>query len=176
MKPGARRGLVLTVAVLAAALAQAVYADAMRIHDARPDFLTAVAIVGALFCNANEGAGLGFSAGLLYACLASPPGSGFGSLIVSRTLVGFGVGWLEERVFRDNPFIALALVASGTALAEVLLFIFAPQPNVPHWAHALGQTTLYNSALALPLYYFLHRFLGMRRDKSRLSQIKRGQA
>ena len=160
MNPSARRTAGLWVALFLAAMAQSVWADALQIRGARPDFLTATAILGALFCDANGGASLGFAAGLIYASLASPPHGGFGGLIVSRTLVGAAIGWLDERVFRDNALIAVALVAGGTALAEGLFFLFAPQPHVAHWAKAVLLTTLYNTVLALPLYFLIRRLAG----------------
>ena len=168
MSPERRRSLRLALALFAAALAQSVYANAIQIRGAQPDFLILTVILGALFCDANGGATLGFFAGLLHASLAAPPHGGFGSLIVSRTLVGFGIGWLEERVFRDNPLIALTLVALGTALADTLFFVFAPQPDIPHWARVLGLTTLYNTVLALPFYYLFRRLLRPEQAESSL--------
>jgi len=157
MSPATRRGIRFGVALFLAALAQSAWADALCIHGAKPDFLTATAILCALFCDANEGAAVGFFGGLLYATLAAPSQGGFGSLIVSRTLVGFGVGWLEERIFRDNILIAIGLVAGGTALAEGLFFVFAPQHPIGHWARSAGLTTVYNTVFAAPLYLGMHR-------------------
>lgn len=162
MRPSTRRVIALYSSVLLAAIAQAVYADALHIHGARPDFLTAATVICALFCDANVGAGLGFLAGLLMASLTSPPKSGFGSLIVSRTLIGFAVGWLEERIERDNPLLAIALVTAGTALANGLFFLFAPQRNINHWAHGMVLTTLYNALLAYPLYLLIRLMVGKR--------------
>ena len=160
MSPSARRVAGLSLAIFLAALAQSVWADAMQIRGARPDFLTAAAILGALSCDANGGAALGFAAGLIHASLAAPPNGGFGGLIVSRTLIAAAVGWLDERVFRDNALIAVALVAVGTALAEALFFIFAPQPHVLHWARAALSTTIYNTVLAFPLYLLIRWLAG----------------
>ena len=160
MSPSVRRAGGLCLTLFLAALAQSVWADAMQIRGARPDILTAAAILGALFCDANGGAALGFAAGLIHASLAAPPNGGFGGLIVSRTLVAATIGWLDERVFRDNALIAVALVAGGTALAEGLFFLFAPQPHVAQWAKAVLLTTLYNTILALPLYFLIRRLTG----------------
>ncbi|HLK56921.1 MAG TPA: rod shape-determining protein MreD [Chthonomonadaceae bacterium] len=162
MNPTLRRRLICALALFLAALVQSAWADAMRFHGAKPDFLVLVALLGAMFCEANESAALGFFAGLLMACLAAPPTSGFGSLIVSRTLVAFGVGWLEERIFRDNALIAVIVAACGTALAEGLFFVFTPQHHIGHWLRGVGLTTLYNALLALPLYLLIRRCLGPR--------------
>jgi len=160
MRPSTRRVVAIYSAVLLAAIAQAVYADAMHIRGARPDFLTATTVICALFCDANVGAGLGFLAGLLMASLTSPPKSGFGSLIVSRTLIGFGVGWLEERIYRDNGLLAVILVGVGTLLTEGVYFILSPQRHLVHWASSVVGTTLCNLILAYPLYLLLRRWLG----------------
>jgi rod shape-determining protein MreD len=162
MNPRTRRGLFLYAVVFIAAIAQAAWGGGIRFYGAQPDLLTAVAIVCALFCDANGGAGVGFVAGLLLASLAGPPQGGFGSLIVSRTLVGFAVGWLEERIERDNPFLAVAFVFVGTLLAESLFFLFAPQRHISHWARSLALTTLYNTILAYPLYVVVRRIVGER--------------
>lgn len=160
MSGGARRSLGLALALFLACLAQMVYADALRLFGAPPDFVLLIALLGAMFCDANGGALIGFCAGLLRASIAGPPHAGFGSMVVSTTLVGFGIGWLEKRIFRDNPLLALAFAAVGTALAEALFFIFSPQPHILHWARGLGLTTLYNALLALPVYLLLRRLIG----------------
>lgn len=167
MTPSARRAFGLGVAVFLSAVAQAVWANALHLHGAQPDFLTATAIICALFCDANGGAGVGFASGLLLASLAGPPHGGFGSLIVSRVLVGFGVGWLEQRIERDNPLLAIGLVTAGTALAGCLFFLFAPQPHIGHWARGMMLTTLYNAVLALPLYLIVRQLAGKTEDLSR---------
>jgi hypothetical protein len=165
MNPSLRRGIGLACAVFLAALAQSVYADALQIRGARPDFLVTVALLGALFCDTNGGAALGFFAGLLHASLASPPAGGFGALILSRTVVAGMVGWLDERLFRDHPLIVLLIVPAGTALADALFFLVAPQPNTFLWLRALGLTLLYNTVLTLPIYFVLTRLTGEYRKR-----------
>ena len=167
MTPSARRALGLSAAVFLAAIAQAVWANALHLRGAQPDFLTATAILCALFCDANGGAGIGFVCGLLLASLVGPPHGGFGSLIVSRVLVGFGAGWLEERIERDNPLLAIGLVTAGTALASCLFFLFAPQHAIGHWARGMMLTTLYNAVLALPLYFIIRGLAGKPEDSTR---------
>ena len=162
MNPTLRRRLIFALALFLAALAQSAWADAVRLRGAKPDFLVLIALLGALFCETSESAALGFFAGLLMACIASPARGGFGSLIVSRTLVAFGVGWLEESIFRDNALIAVAVVTCGTALAEGFFFVFCPQHHIGHWARGVGLTTLYNALLSLPFYFLLRRCLGPR--------------
>ena len=155
MTPSVRRWFGITFALYGAAIVQCVYAEKMQVYGAIPDFLTAAAVLIALFGDPNRGAAVGFFAGLILAVLASPPHGGFGSLILSRTLVCFAVGLLEHRIFRDHALIALVLVGGGTLAAETLLFVFAPQHNITHWARGMASTTIYNTVLAVPLYFLI---------------------
>lgn len=160
MTPQAVRTVRFTVALLIASLVQLALAPGIAVRGVRPDLLTATALLCAMFSEANGAAGLGFFAGLIHACFAAPPLGGFGSLVVSRTVVCFGVGWLEERIYRDNGLLALVIVGVGTLLTEGVYFVLAPQHHLMHWARSVGGTTLYNLALAYPLYLILRRWLG----------------
>lgn len=169
MNPSTRRGLWFTLLLLCAATVQSAWANSLTIRGAHPDFILTTAILCTLFCDANEGAAIGFSAGLLSACLASPPEGGFGSLVVSRTLVGFGVGWLEERIYRESVLIAAALVIGGSVLAEGIFFVCDPRSLLLHlllWARIAGLGVLYNGILALPLYWIVKRCAGRKSSKS----------
>ena len=160
MKPEARRNLVLIGAVFVAAVLQMSLASSFRLGTAQPDFLLIVTVLGAMFCDGNGGAALGFFAGLCHASLASPPYGGFGSLIVTRTLVGFGIGWLEERLYRDNLLNAVLFTAAGTAVAELLYFVVAPLPNIPLWAKMFAWGVVCNVIAAIPIYLILRRLVG----------------
>ncbi len=165
MTAPAQRAFRLGAALLLAALIQLAFSDSLTIRGARPDILLATALLSAMFCGANGGAALGFTAGLVYTCFAAPPNGGFGSLVFSRTLVCLGVGWLEERIYRDSGLLAVAIVTLGTVLAEGIFFIADPQGHLLHWARSVLSTTLYNFVLAYPLYLLLRRWLGSLRER-----------
>lgn len=165
MKATERTGLALAVALLAAGALQTGIAGAVRVRLAEPALLLLIVLLGSIFCEANGGAALGFCAGVAAAAIAAPPVSGFGSIIVSYTLVGFGVGWLEQRVFRDQAGMAVLLAAAGTPLALCLFFVFDPQRHVAHWAACMLGATLYNSLLALPVFLLLRLGVAGRRPR-----------
>lgn len=160
MTPQTVRNLRLAAALLLAALVQLGFAPSIGIRGVRPDLLLSTALLSAMFSEANGGAALGFFAGLIHASFAAPSAGGFGSLIVSRILVCFGVGWLEERIYRDNGLLAVVIVGIGTLLTEGVFFILSPQRHLVHWTRSIGGTTLYNLVLAYPLYLLLRRWLG----------------
>ncbi len=160
MTPQATRIVRLSSALLAAALIQLAFVGSIGIRGVHPDLLLATALLSAMFSDANGGAALGFFAGLIHASFAAPALGGFGSLVVSRVLVCFGVGWLEERIYRDNGLLAVILVGVGTLLTEGVYFILSPQRHLVHWASSVVGTTLCNLILAYPLYLLLRRWLG----------------
>lgn len=155
-----RKVLWLSLFLFVGVVLQSLFADSLRIKGAKPDIMLTITLVGAMFCEGNGGAGFGFVNGLFFASIASPPAGGFGATIISRTLVGFGVGWLEEHLFRESLPLAIGIVVGGTLLAEALFFAIAPQPNIPLWfRHLLGETA-YNGVLAIPLFFLLKRVIG----------------
>ena len=160
MNADTRKNLGFCTALFLAAVLQAVYADALRIQAARPDFLTAAAVLCSLFCDANGGAAVGFFAGLLTAVLAAPPHAGYGSLIVSRAATCSVVGWLDDRMFRDSYLIAVLMVAVGTAASGALFFIFDPEIHFSYWAKSLAGTILYNAIISIPIYAFIRWLIG----------------
>lgn len=152
----------LTIVLLLAFLLQAAFGSRMVLFGAYPNISLTVLLVSCLFTGANTGAFLGFLLGLLEASYLNRY---VGSVLVSRTLVGWAVGLMEESIFRDNLLIALATALVGTLAAESCFFIFAPQPHVTRWAIRTLATAGYNTALTIPLYLLLHRVL--HRDRNR---------
>src|SRR5438128_2368800 len=112
------RGIKLAGALFIAGVLQAAFADAVRLWGAGPDLLLVTSLVGAMFCGEGAAALLGFAAALIHSSLAAPPHAGVGSILVSRTLVCYTVGWLEDRMYRDNVLVALVVVLFGTLAAE----------------------------------------------------------
>jgi rod shape-determining protein MreD len=151
--PPARR-IRLALALLAAFILDTAFGRTFEIYGARPNFGLVTLLIACLYVDSNLGAWLGFGLGLLEASYASRY---VGSLIVSRSLPGFFVGMLEERIFRDSVFVALLVVLLGTATVEGLFFIFAPQPHVVRYFTRAGTECLLNASAALPVYYGVRR-------------------
>jgi len=155
-----KRLLLFIVLPLVAAILQFAWAGRIAIEDATPQLPLLLTTLGATFCTANEGALLGFINGFLFASLSPLLGGGLGGIIVGNTLVGFGIGWLGERVFRGSTFLAPFFAATGTLVAALIYLVAAPPPLLLHWLLVTGKTTLYNMALAIPLYPILRWLLG----------------
>lgn len=115
--------------------------------------LTALAIA-CLFAGPNLASVLGFMLGLMEAWANQRY---VGSYIVSRSVVGFSVGAMDQRVFRDHVLMAVAAAVVATLIANGLLFVFAPQPHYVRWIVRTVMSALYNGALGIPLYYLIRR-------------------
>jgi rod shape-determining protein MreD len=152
--PPARNSGRLAIALLIAFALHAAYASDLTIAGARPSLSLTALLTACLFTNCETGAWLGFLAGLLEAAFAA---RFIGSYIVTRTLAGFLVGLLEERIFRDNIFVAVATVFVGTLFVDTCFFLFAPQPQALRWFSGALTQAVYNMVLAIPLYFLFKR-------------------
>lgn len=152
----------LAIALFIGFALQVALSNALRIRGIAPHIALTTLLVECLFVGPNTGAVLGFALGLLEGSYASRY---LGSFLVTRSLAGFAVGTMEERIFRDNPVVAVATALIGSVLVEGCFFLFVPQTPVLRWARHMLYQALYNAALALPLYFLLRHFL-QRRDIS----------
>ncbi|MGC8668516.1 MAG: hypothetical protein ACP5VE_10420 [Chthonomonadales bacterium] len=144
------RWLPLAVCVTAASVLNLVISPEFASRSFRPNVGLCALLVCCLFVGPNTASALGFWAGLLEASFTA---TDIGSLIVSRTVAGFGVGILEERIFRDHVLVAVAAAFLGTLGAEGCFFLFAPQAHVGVWAAATAGEATANALFAVPMYY-----------------------
>ena len=132
----------------------AAYATDLKVHGVTPNLAVCCLLVFSLFFGPNAGAVMGFCTGLMEASFVADY---VGSFIVTRTIAGFAVGALEERIYRDNAFVAVIATVAGTLLIAGCFFLFAPQPYaLQYFTRALNES-LYNGAVALPLYLVVRR-------------------
>ena len=157
----AGRTLSLVALLIAAVVFQVAWGAAMQIGPARPNLALVAMLVISLFGNTTQGVAFGFLSGILEASYSA---RFFGSMIVTRSLTGLAAGALEESIFRDSPFVALLVVSGGTFVAEVLLYLFAPQPFLRHWAIRVSFEVIYNGILAIPVYLLFRKLIRWKRD------------
>src|SRR5579883_1807411 len=152
-----RRFLLLLTFVLVAAILQAGFGNDVSVMKAKPDLILVVAACGGVLTGPVRATLTGLWAGILTASL-SPVN--YGSILVSRTLMGILAGWLHHHVIRDSIIVPPLVVLVGTVTAEVIYFLMAPTHNIHAWAKLLGGEILYNMALSFPIYFGL-RAIGM---------------
>ncbi len=160
MTPYARRLGIIAIALLVASIYQMTVASSMLIFGAQLDLVLTTAIVGSMLCDANTASAVGFTSGLFTAAMTAPPISGFGSILVSRTIVCFLIGWLEARIVRDSAVLAPLFGVLATVLCAMLFFAFDPQKDVSHWTVVMVGSAVYNGLAALPLFWLIRRLAG----------------
>jgi hypothetical protein len=170
MNPELKRRILLLLFGSLFVSAQCVWANAINMRGGHPDFILIYALIYAQFSTMSAAAGAGFAAALISASLSGPAASagtsegaisatisgGVGSLLVSRTLTCSLIGWLEERVFRENFLSSLAIASGGTLAAEILFFVFNPQRHATVWVRHVAYETVLNVLIAVPAYILIY--------------------
>jgi cell shape-determining protein MreD len=150
--PGANWRLPLCVAI--GYLGHLVLSARLEAFGARPHIGLTVLAVACLFAGPNLAAFLGFGLGLLESWAVNQY---VGSYLVSRSVAGFCVGAMDQRIFRDSVPMAVAAGAVTTLFADVLFFVFVPQPESIRWLTRTLGSALYDGGLAIPIYFAVRR-------------------
>jgi hypothetical protein len=154
--------LVICVMVLAGAL-QSQMSGRMKIYGSAPDFLMAATMSMALVIDPALGAVFGFCAGVMHASIVD---LSFGGFIISRTLLGFGMGWMRDWVFQENLLVLMAAALVGTIACEGIYFLIEPARSSSAAIAQLPMEAVYNALIALIFYLLVTRTLG-REERTR---------
>jgi rod shape-determining protein MreD len=144
-------------AVLVSAVLQGRVSHAIHIRWAQPDFVLLTLACAGVLIGGGRAALLGLWAGLLTASLVPAT---FGTLLTSRILAGAMAGYLHRFMMRDSLFVPPLVVFTVTLTASVVHVLMAPNIalNSLHlWLYQTGGEVLYNTVLALPVYFLLRR-------------------
>ncbi|MCX7926475.1 MAG: rod shape-determining protein MreD [Fimbriimonadales bacterium] len=142
--------------VLAAAVAQGVWANSLRLGPATPDFPLIVLACLALLTNPNTAAWAGFLTGLLHASMLEQT---VGSLIISRTLAATAVAYLPMVLSKRHGLSIVPTVALLTLLAQGLLYLAAPSVSGSAFWQATLWGMVYNIGLAIPACWLIRRIV-----------------
>ena len=141
---------------------QMALAPRMALPGAPPDFPLVALTALALLSERRAGTAAGFAAGLLQGVLA---GANLAAYAISRTLLGFGLGWVRFAGLVPNAVVAGLAAAVGTLLAQSMLMFAAHRgPVIPFLAGTLGAAMI-DGALAMPLYALLRRLIEPEHDR-----------
>lgn len=147
-----RWGVLLT----AAYVVQIGFLNDLSFFGVHPDIMLLLAVCAGLVGGPSRGAAVGFVAGILVDLLLS---GDLGISALCFTLVGFGVGMVEDSVIRPTRGISIAISAGASAIG-VLLYAGLRQLlgghtlSDPHLWRIVGIVALLNGVLclvALPL-------------------------
>ena len=146
---------------IAGALQEAL-APRLAVYGSPPDFPLIVLAALALLGERKAGTLTGFFAGLIRGVLA---GANLAAYAISRTILGFVLGWIRFAGLIPNAPVAGISAFVGTLLAQGLVMIPAHRgPLVPFLAGTLITAGI-NGALAMPLYALLRRLIDPSNDR-----------
>ena len=151
----ARQIVLAAFLVWIAVILQARVAHAVSIRGAQPDFPLVVLSGCAMLVGSLRGSLLGFWTGLLAA--ASLPAA-YGSVFASRIVAGTLAGSLGSSLIRSNFLVPPLVTLAANLLAEIVCALIAPGPALHHsrwWLAQTGSEVLYNTVLALPVFWLL---------------------
>jgi len=153
-------------AIIAAIVAQVVFAPHLALFGVVPSFPVLVVITLAIVEGPEAGAIAGFGAGLALDLLGSAPVGVWALVLV---VVGYVAGLLQENLFAEGWLMPFTVAIVAGVLAEfsylVVLTVLGVGPEFWRsvWTVVLPRA-VYNTVLALLLYPWLARFL--RSDQS----------
>jgi rod shape-determining protein MreD len=114
----AKNALKVFGVLLLGALIQTTFAGDMRLHDVAPDFMILLAVCAGFIGGPDQGAVVGFAAGLMGDLFLQ--GTPFGLTALAGCLAAFAVGWVTVTFLQPRLLLAPAAAAAGTALGVVL--------------------------------------------------------
>jgi rod shape-determining protein MreD len=153
---GVKKALKTVALLILGILVQTTFGNDLRVHEVAPDPMLLLAVCGGFAAGPDEGAVVGFAAGLLSDLfLQSTP---FGLSALAFCLVGFSVGWVRSNMLRSQvllaPFVAAAGTVLGVALFVVIGYVVGQQQLVApgqRWLVELAAVeAIYAAVLALP--------------------------
>jgi rod shape-determining protein MreD len=116
-----RTGLKVTVVLLLGILVQTSFGADLRVNNIAPDFMLLLAVCAGYLGGPDEGAVIGFAAGLLSDLfLQDTP---FGLSALAACLAGFAAGWARTNFLRLRLALVPVIAAAGTALGVVLFIV-----------------------------------------------------
>jgi len=156
-----RRVLALAAIIITAVLLQSTVFSQLRLLGVRPELLYLVTILVALQEGPNEGALVGFTAGLAQDMFLDQPN---GITALTLTLLGYTVGMARQYIVSPSPLVPTIVVAIATALGvafyEIVTFLLGQfEASITYAVKVALLTALYNAVLTPILSPLLRRII-----------------
>ena len=129
-------------------------ANQFAIAGAAPDYLLVVIVTLSLVVNRRAGGVIGFLGGVIQGAIA---GGHMATYAITRTILGFLIGWLTGLEFEGNIAVAFVVTAGATCIAQVSFLLMSPRGAILPFLLATIGSAMYNGVLAMPLYALLKK-------------------
>lgn len=156
------RILILALLSLLGLILQTTIFAHLRFFGVIPDLVLILTVCFSLLRGAKEGAIVGFFSGLLEDMFT---GQALGINAASKMVIAYLIGLTEEKVYKENPWVAVAALLIATILNNLLVVIlykiFFTLPNLDFttFNQVLWPAIVYNSLLAPFVYVRLYSWL-----------------
>ncbi len=120
MKGRIWRATLILLTFIISLILQTTILPLLKIEGVMPDLILVLVVFTALFSSAFTGGAVGFTAGLLQDLLI---GRYVGLCAYSGLLVGWLVGELESRFYKENPLVPVILVLMATLVSELVYYL-----------------------------------------------------
>jgi rod shape-determining protein MreD len=121
-----------------------------------PDFPLIVIVTVGLFSNRRTGSIVGFLGGAIHGAVE---GGHIAAYTITRTAIGFLVGWFTGMEFEGNIAVAFIVTAAATICTRLTFLLLNPRGAILAFLLATIGSAVYNGVLAMPLYALLKRVL-----------------
>jgi len=155
-----RRVIAMIAVVVTALLLQSTIFGDLRLIGVRPELLYMVTILIAFLEGPNQGAVVGFSAGLAQDFMLNQPK---GITALTLTLLGYTVGMIRQFIVSPSPLLPTFLVAVGTAVGvafyEIVSFLLGNFRSTVTFAAKVALLTAAYDAVLTPIVFPVMRRL-----------------
>ena len=126
----------------------------MSIHGIEPNFIIVALGCSSILIGFPRSLWLGIATGLISVTFLP---DNFGAIMTSRTILGAVLGSLRGRIIGGSLFVGPLVGVLATLIAEMAFQLFSPNRHVRFWLTQTFGESMYNLALATPLYFILRR-------------------
>ena len=153
------RSIIISIIILFNLILQSTLFQWFKIYDVVPNTSLIIVISFAIYSGRNRGAIIGFFVGILQDIIFGRI-IGLGALIFM--IIGYLVGLMDQKIFKDNLFVPLVLTALATILYEMvnflLIFLLGYKIELLNIIKKmLIIEVIYNSIISIIVYYYVSK-------------------
>lgn len=161
------KGVIIGLIIVANLILQSTLLQYFKIYNVLPNTALILVISFAMYSGKNKGAIIGLCVGILQDII-------FGRVIGLNAfvymLIGYFVGLINRKVFKDNLLIPVALTAVGTVLYETvnMLFLYFLKYRIELFnvfKKMLVVEVLYNSIFSILIYIYVSKLFQTKKKK-----------
>lgn len=163
------KAIIIGIIIIINLILQSTLFQYFQVFGVLPNTALILVISFSVYSGKNKGALIGFIIGLLQDIV-------FGKMIglnaMIYMLVGFTVGYVNRKLYKDNPIVPVLLTASSTVAYETIhmIFIYLMRYRIELltvFKNMLIIEVIYNSILSVFIYALISRLYKTKRSKKR---------